>query len=309
MSRGDAAHTAFVDGVALWAPTLPGWVHAESVLGRDPPRATAAAADAGAAPAARPAPRSLAANERRRAPDSVLAALRVAEDAVAMSGRSAATLASVFTSAHGDLPILDAMLRSLAAEPQLLSPMRFHHSVHNAPSGYWAIAAGSHAASTALAGFEHSAGAGLLEGLVQVAAEAADDKAVLVVGCDTGASGPLASVNASRGLLAWALVLAAGRGPASRFALDWHTAARAGSALSSVQPSKQPSAQPSTQPQAPRSAHPSSPALAPLWANAQAPVLPLFEALAVGRSEAQVSLPCGAHMTLELRVRPQGRAG
>ena len=61
------------------------------------------------------------------------------------AGHDAAALASVFTSAHGDLPIIDALCTTLAGDPLLLSPTRFHHSVHNAASGYWAIGSGSRA--------------------------------------------------------------------------------------------------------------------------------------------------------------------
>jgi hypothetical protein len=111
----------------------------------------------------------------------------------------------VFTSAHGDLAIVDALCRTLAHNPLLLSPMRFHHSVHNAASGYWAIGCRSHEASTAVAGGAHSWAAGLLEAQTQTAADA---RAVLLVGSDTEAMGPLQSVNHSRGLLAAALVLA-----------------------------------------------------------------------------------------------------
>ena len=100
--------------------------------------------------AARPAPALLAANERRRAPDTVLVALEVASQALLHAGFSAADssedsaedsasphdLASVFVSSHGDLPITDALCTTLASNPRLLSPTRFHHSVHNAASGY-----------------------------------------------------------------------------------------------------------------------------------------------------------------------------
>ena len=33
----------------------------------------------------------------------------------------------------------------LAADPRELSPTRFHNSVHNAPAGYWTVAAHCHA--------------------------------------------------------------------------------------------------------------------------------------------------------------------
>lgn len=268
---------AFIDGIALWTPALPGWGHAAPALRSE----TTPPAGPAAAPPARPAPAGLAANERRRAPDSVLVALQVAEQALAMSGHAAATLASVFTSAHGDLPIIDALARTLAGDPRLLSPTRFHHSVHNAPSGYWAIASGSHAASTALAAYDHSFGAGLLEALAQLASTSAP---VLLAGCDTEAVGPLASVNTSRGLLGVALVLAARPGPRSRFVLRWGV----GAAPAPV-------------------AGPASPAGRALAANALADALPLFEALAAG-VDATLFLRCGPspapQVTLQLALQP-----
>jgi hypothetical protein len=166
----------------------------------------------------RPSPTLLGANERRRAPASVLMALHVAEQAVAQSGLDATTLASVFASAHGDLAIVDALCSTLASDPQLLSPTRFHHSVHNAPSGYWAIAAGSRAPSSAIAAYRRSFAAGLIEAAVQCAADA---RPVLLVACDTHARGALASVNTSRGLLALALVLSPQQSARSSWALDW----------------------------------------------------------------------------------------
>lgn len=269
MSRRDA----FVDGIALWTPVLPGWNHAAPALRGEalPPPGNAAAQPA------RPAPTGLAANERRRAPDSVLIALQVAEQAVAMSGHAAAALASVFASAHGDLPIIDALARTLASDPRLLSPTRFHHSVHNAPSGYWAIASGSHAASTALAAYDHSFGAGLLEALAQLTSSGMP---LLLAGCDTEAVGPLASVNTSRGLLGVALVLAVQPGPRSRFVLRWDI----GAAPAAIE-------------------GPTSAAGRALATNAFADALPLFEALAAG-SGTTLSLRCGPGLALQLALQP-----
>jgi hypothetical protein len=274
---------AFIDGIALWTPALPGWNHAAPALRgvANPPADIAAATANAPAQPARPAPTGLAANERRRAPDSVLVALQVAEQAVAMSGHAAATMPSVFTSAHGDLPIIDALARTLAGDPRLLSPTRFHHSVHNAPSGYWAIASGSHAASTALAAYDHSFGAGLLEALAQLASTGAP---VLLAGCDTEAVGPLASVNTSRGLLGVALVLAARPGPRSRFVLRWQIGAQADAAPAALE--------------APRSA-----AGRALATNALADALPLFEALAAGK-DTTVAVRCGPSLALRLTLRP-----
>jgi len=268
-----AARVAFIDGVALWAPALPGWPAARAAFRGEP---------GAAEPQRRPLPQMLAANERRRAPDSVLLALEVAGRALAASGHPAAEVASVFASAHGDLPITDALCRTLASDPLLLSPTRFHHSVHNAASGYWAIASGSRAPSTALAAFDHSFAAGLLEALCQCAADA---QPVLLAAYDTEACGALASVNRSRGLLALALVLAPQRGPASAWAVQW-----------SIQPG----------------AHAAPPlrsaAACALAGNASADALPLAEALAAG-THAALMLPLGDALALRLELRALTPAG
>jgi hypothetical protein len=267
-----------LDGIAWWTPALPGWdLAAPALRGESGPAAdTAAAPDA--TPARRPAPDLLPPNERRRAPDAVLLALQVAQAAVAASGHAAGALASVFCSAHGDLGVVDALCRTLASDqPGLLSPTRFHHSVHNAPSGYWAMAAGSQAPTTALAGFDRSFAAGLLEALALCTA---DEAPLLLVGTDTEACGALASVNRSRGLLGLALLLAPAAGPATRWTLDWALAAG-------------PGAPPPLRSAAARAAA----------GNAQADALPLFEALAAGRP-AQLDLALGADSHLRLRVAP-----
>jgi hypothetical protein len=201
----------------------------------------------------------------------------VATQALAGSGHAPAQLASVFTSAHGDLAIADALCRTLASQPLALSPTRFHHSVHNAASGYWAIGSGSQAASTALAAGLHSFGAGLLEAASQCACEG---QPLLLVGCDTEAVGPMTSVNRSRGLLGVALVLAPARSAASRWQVQW--AARAGA------PSPPPLCSAAAQAMAD---------------NALADALPLFEALAHGRAAA-LALPTSARAHLALALTP-----
>ncbi len=287
MSSAIARRAAFVDGISLWTPALPGWDRAAAALRGDPQAPAPSPAQVSAQMPVRPAPAGMAANERRRAPDSVLVALLVAEQALAMSGlsapseapgREARALPSVFTSAHGDLPILDALMRTLADEPALLSPTRFHHSVHNAPSGYWAMASGSHAASTALAAYEHSFGAGLLEALAQLVTE---ERPVLLAGCDTEAPGPLASVNRSRGLLGAALVLAPQPGPHSICSLHWRLGPT----------------------HAPGCTDPTAGRFAGLASNALADALPLFEALALGGA-AELSMRCGPAVALQISLQP-----
>ena len=164
----------------------------------------------------RPSPELLPAAERRRAPDTVALALEVAAHAVAQSGLRSAELLSVFCSCHGDLAINDYLCSTLVSAPLMISPTRFHNSVHNAASGYWTVATGCMQASTAVSAFESSFAAGLLEALAQCAAET---RPVLQVGCDIGACAALASTNASRGLLAAALVIAPGRSARSQAAL------------------------------------------------------------------------------------------
>ncbi|MBU6246249.1 MAG: beta-ketoacyl synthase chain length factor [Xanthomonadaceae bacterium] len=167
-----------IEGIGLWAAQATGLDDLARLLdGIDV-----------AAPAARPPAAMLPANERRRAPESVLLAAEVAGQAVAQSGRDAAELACVFTSSHGDQGITDYLCATLASAPTEVSPTKFHNSVHNAPVGYWTIASGCHAASTALCAHRESFGAGLLEAACLVAAER---RPVLLVCSDVATSGPL----------------------------------------------------------------------------------------------------------------------
>ena len=255
----------FVDGTAFWAPTLPGWDIARAafigdVVAVDPPLK-------------RPSPDLLAPAERRRAPDSVALALEVASAAARDADRDPTTLASVFTSAHGDLAVNDYMCTTLATAPTQLSPTRFHNSVHNAASGYWTIGTGCHATSTALTAFDCSFAAGLLEAATQCAA---GGEAVLLVAFDVQAVGALSTVTTSDGLLAAALVLVPQRGPRTRAGFE--LTLQSGPA----------------EPVALR-----SPAARALAGNAMADALPLFEALA-GRAQATLALPLSASLALRL---------
>jgi hypothetical protein len=272
----------FIDAVAFWSPLLPDWPRARAAFRGE--------AEGLAMPARRPSAALLPPAERRRAPDTVALALEVAAAAVAQSRRSAGELLSVFTSCHGDLAITDAMCTTLVDHPQLVSPTRFHNSVHNAASGYWGIATGCRQASTALSAFEHSFAAGVLEAATQAAAE---DRAVLLVGYDTEACGALASTAASRGLLATALVLAPQRGP--------HSVATLECALGAAP----------VEPPPLRSA-----AARALEANAMADALPLLEALArlnpdvsphtdaaaSNAATSQLQLPLSATLALHVKL-------
>ena len=255
----------YVEGIAFWAPSLPGWDVARAAF-----RGEGGPVDP---PLKRPSPDLLAPAERRRAPDSVALALEVAAAATKDAGRDPKTLASIFTSAHGDLSVNDYMCTTLATTPTAISPTRFHNSVHNAAAGYWTIGTGCRAASTALTAFDCSFAAGLLEAATQCAA---DGEAVLLVAFDVNATGALASVTASEGLLAVALVLAPERGPRSRTGFE--IALRRG----------------------PTSPAPlGSDAARALAGNAMADALPFFEALAA-TALTPLTLPLSSSLALRL---------
>ena len=103
-----------------------------------------------------PAPAGLPSAERRRTGPVVRAALAAAHEAVAQSGRDAATLAAVFASSGGDGGNFHAICETLASDDPQLSPTRFHNSVHNAPAGYWSIATRAMAASNVLCAYDGS---------------------------------------------------------------------------------------------------------------------------------------------------------
>jgi len=187
--------TATIEGIGFWTDGLPSWQAARDFI-------------AGGAPVAdaprRPSPRLLAANERRRAPETVAVALEVALAACTAAGRDPASLPSIFASTHGDLAITDYMCATLADDPRAISPTKFHNSVHNAAAGYWTIGGGCMHASTALSAYDATFAQGLVEALAQLADGA---EAVLLAAYDGAAVGPLETMSHSRGLLGAALVL------------------------------------------------------------------------------------------------------
>jgi hypothetical protein len=287
----------WLDGIALWAPALPGWevaaaafrgqaAAAEAPLGQPspcrcedgcpPPREAAAVRRDRGPTLKRPSPQILPPAERRRAPDSVALALEVASQAVQASGFDASTLPCVFTSAHGDLALSDTMCSTLATAPTTLSPTKFHNSVHNAPAGYWTIASRCMATSQAVSAFTCSFAAGLLEALTQCVA---DQTPVLLVGCDIESVGALAGVTRSDGLLAVALVLSPVEGPRSVARLQAQLSAQAAA------------------PAALRSS-----AARALAGNAMADALPLFELLAHGDG-GTLRMPLSAGLGLALSIK------
>ncbi|ALQ94935.1 beta-ketoacyl synthase chain length factor [Xylella fastidiosa] len=186
--------SATVEGIGFWYNKLPSWAAAcRFVAGAAPQSASAC-----------PTPQLLAANERRRASNTVAVSLEVALAACIDAEYDPAQLPSVFTSTYGDQEIADYMCTTLAKEPIAVSPTKFHNSVHNSAAAYWTIGTHALTPTTALSAGQASFAQGLLEGLIQLAM---GTKAVLVVGYDSYAVGPFSRVLCSHGLLAGALVL------------------------------------------------------------------------------------------------------
>ena len=256
-----------VEGVAFWHSRMPGWATARAVICGEQA--------APEAPAKRPTPSVLAPTERRRAPDTVALALEVAAHACEAAGRPPAQLRSVFASTYGDLGISDYMCATLAGTPTLISPTKFHNSVHNASAGYWSIGTCSHAPYTALSAYRYTFASGMLEAATQVACAG---EPVLCVAFDVEATGPLGTVAPSRGLLGVALVLAPPNGGSHRTL----TLRVADGSAGNITPAR-------------------SPAAALVAENALAPCLPLFEALAHS-APGEVVLALSDHCLLHVRV-------
>ncbi len=260
-----------IGGIGWWSPGVETWPQARALIAGEqawPP-----------APASRPAPTLIPANERRRAPETVLLAVAAAEQAIADAGVDATALASVFASNFGDLGINDYLCATLAATPDELSPTRFHNSVHNAASGYWSIATGSRRPSTALSAHPWTFAAGLLEAATQVID---DNEPVLLIAYDIASRGPLADIVDCRDPFAVALLLQ----PSAR-------SANAVPVRIDVQPG-----------QAPGQAPAAGGALAALAAAnpIAAGALPLLRTLA-GVDTGTCSLPAGDALQLRLEVR------
>ena len=204
-----------------------------------------------------------------------------------MEQREPGTLPSVFASTHGDLAITDYMCETLASTPELLSPIRFHNSVHNAAAGYWAIATGNMRPYTAISAGRYSFGNGLLEALVQAQS---DNESVLLVAYDIAARGPLANVVSSTGRLGCALVLGCQPTPTAKYVLQWQLR----------ETGQQQENTPSTEPACLEMARTESASL--VAGNAMAPALPMFEAIAC--SPGGGVCPIGPNLHLELELSP-----
>ena len=212
----------FVEGVGILGPGLTGWSAAQPVL-------------CGAAPfqpgeVVLPLVTQLPAAERRRTGAAVKLAIAAGLEALTQAGRGAADMATVFTSSGGDGETIHAILTVLASGQREISPTRFHNSVHNAPSGYWALACAATAPSTSLCGFDGSFAIGLLDAAAQARI---DDRAVMLIAYDVPYPEPLGTARRIGAMFATALVLTPRRmaGSLAELAIGLHHDGRAGTAL------------------------------------------------------------------------------
>ena len=155
--------SAYIQGIGLIGPGLSDWQSgSRAIAGEEPysPRPTTV-----------PPPEGLPPAERRRTGATVKLALAVAQQAVAAAGADPQRLPAVFSSSGGDGVICHEICETLASADRQVSPTRFHNSVHNAAAGYWSLATGATAVSTALCAYDGSFAAGLLEALALVAVD------------------------------------------------------------------------------------------------------------------------------------------
>ena len=188
---------AYIDGIGLLGPGLPGWVAAQPILDGTQPYQPQ--------PTVLPAPALLPPAERRRSGAIVRLTLATGMEAVTAAGLDAATLPTVFASSGGDGDTCHAICEMLASSDRRISPTRFHNSVHNAAAGYWSIATGAMAASSVLSAHDASFGAGLLEAVTQVVV---DGTRTLLLACDTRYPEPLHSARPIVDAFGVALMLA-----------------------------------------------------------------------------------------------------
>ena len=203
------AVAGWLEGVGVLGPGLADWPAAARVL-RGEERWQRAAT-------LLPLPQRLPAAERRRTGTVVKLALAVGLEAVANARADGAKLPAVFSSSGGEGANCHEICEVLASGERLLSPTRFHNSVHNAAAGYWGIAMGATAACNALCAYDASFAAGLLEALTQVSIERA---AVLLVAYDAGYPEPLNSTRPIPDPFGVALVLAPEAGERSLARLE-----------------------------------------------------------------------------------------
>ena len=186
----------FVEGIGILAPGLEGWPSTREVLANTRPFEPR--------PVSAPPVGLLPPAERRRAGLTVRLAMAVGIEALGQAQRAPQEMPMVFATSGGDGETIHEILAVLATKQREVSPTRFHNSVHNAPSGYWALATGSRAPSISLSAYDDSFAAGLLEAAVQVTVH---DSPVTLIAYDVPYPPPLHAARPVASIFGMALVL------------------------------------------------------------------------------------------------------
>ena len=163
MSKNSHSISAYVQGIGLLGPGFADWESAKPVLAGLAPYTSATTAI--------PPPLILPPAERRRASDIIKLTLATSMEALAAANLDVSEIPSVFSFSNGDGYNCHVICETLASSDRLISPTRFHNSVHNAAAGYWSIAMNAMATSSVLCAYDASFGAGLLEAMTQVAVD------------------------------------------------------------------------------------------------------------------------------------------
>lgn len=143
--------------------------------------------------------------ERRRASPIVKAGLSAGLEACNDAGLDPRELLTVFTSSGADGTNCEAICEQLATDDRLISPTRFHNSVHNTVAGYWGIATGCMRPSQVISAEDGSFAAGLLEAAIEATHS---DEPCLLVCYDTNYPGALRHIRPISDTAAIALIVA-----------------------------------------------------------------------------------------------------
>ena len=199
-----SAVNIYIDAISLIAAGLTDWQQSQPILSGKQEYVAEALAQF--------SPTILPANERRRTTPLIKLALHAAEQCLDSNLEAAENYATVFASSDGDHQIIDKICRALTLPEHPVSPTHFHNSVHNAPAGYWAIAAKAQHSSNSLSACDETFAAGLIEAASFVQVE---QQPVLFVAYDYPAPEPLNSARPLSSAFAVAMRLSAVREPSS----------------------------------------------------------------------------------------------
>lgn len=222
-------------------------------------------------------PDCLPANERRRTTAIIKLAIQLAQQAVKQDDEIHSP-ATVFASSDGDFSIVDKICSALCEPGKNVSPTQFHNSVHNAPAGYWAIAAKCQLPSTSISAGDSSFAAGLLEAITQVHSS---QQPVLLIAYDYPAPFPIDEKRHFDFPFGVAMLLSAVEQSHSRAELSFLT----------ISSNKTPSQCVASELAAIQNGNP------------MAHALPLLECVSA-RQEKVIQLPYYDQSTLEIRVSP-----